>query len=103
MRWTWDLGCGEARITIELTCVADSAVGYDISGTAIQRARARYLRAEFQQGDLTDVLANPELQGVPFDLVVAAEMLYYLPTDDVRMQALTGISRLGAPECLYLL
>jgi 2-polyprenyl-3-methyl-5-hydroxy-6-metoxy-1,4-benzoquinol methylase len=96
-----DLGCGEGRLTNEIAGVADQVVGYDISGTAIQRARTRYPRVEFRQGDLMDVLANPEVLRAPFDLIVAAEVLYYLPTDEERMQALTGISLLGAPDCLY--
>src|SRR5690606_7116651 len=69
--------------------------------TAVARAQAKYPDIRFDQGDLLDVVKRPDVLAEPFDLVVASEVLYYLPTDDERREALAGLARLGTPSCLF--
>lgn len=96
-----DLGCGEGKLTNALSAVADNVVGYDISENALVRARKRFPGTEFRQGDLLNVIRRPEVTSVPFDLIVVAEVLYYLQTDDERREALAGLARLGQASCVY--
>jgi len=96
-----DFGSGEGRLTNELSQLASQVVGYDISATAVARARKRYPHIEFQQGDLLDVLQQPAITSEPFDFVCVAEMLYYLQTDDERHAAVAGLAKIGRPNCLF--
>lgn len=96
-----DVGCGEGRLINALTAIADHVTGFDISATAIERAQTRYPHIRFHQGDLLDVVRRPDVLAIPFDLVVASEVLYYLPTDDERKEAVAGLSHLGTPSCLF--
>lgn len=96
-----DLGCGEGRLTHVLAQFCDRIVGYDISDTAVQRARVQFPHIEFGTGDLLEVVARPEILVSPFDFVAAAETLYYLQTDAEREEAVSGLARLGAPSCLF--
>ncbi len=96
-----DFGCGEGRLTNELSQVASHVIGYDISATAVARARERFPHIEFQQGDLLDVLQLPQVMSEPYDFVCVAEMLYYLQTDEERHAAVAGLARIGAPNCLF--
>lgn len=61
----------------------------------------RYPHIEFRRGDLLDVVRQPEVIGTPFDLVVVAEVLYYLQFDVERREAIAGVARIGIPDCLY--
>jgi predicted TPR repeat methyltransferase len=96
-----ELGCGEGNLANALSVFADRVTGYDISENALARARQRYPHIEFRQGDLLDVVRRPEVVDGYFDLVVVAEVLYYLPTDAERREAIAGIARIGVPDCLY--
>ena len=96
-----DVGCGEGRLTHALTAVGTRVRGFDISAKAIERAQIRYPDIRFEQGDLLDVVRRPDMLATPFDLVVASEVLYYLPTDQERKEAIAGLARLGTPSCLF--
>lgn len=100
-RHALDLGCGEGGLTGRLPAMADKVIGYDISEQAVARARERFPGVEFRQGDIVDVVKRPEVAAVPFDLILAAEVLYYLPSDEERREALAGMAKLGAPDCTY--
>jgi len=76
-------------------------VGYDISGTALERARQTYPHLQFEQGDILDMLKDPSVKSQPFDFVCAAEVLYYLQAEADRREAIAGLARLGTPNCLY--
>lgn len=82
-----DVGCGEGVFTRYLTGVAKQVVGIDLSLTAIERARRTVPDAEFYCTPLQRF--QPDR---PFDVVVAAEMLYY--AGDVE-QAIDDLRRLG--------
>jgi SAM-dependent methyltransferase len=96
-----DLGCGEGRLTDALSRVAENTYGFDISPRAIDRARARFPHIRFQEGDLLDVIQRPQVVETPFDFISLSEVLYYFQTDEERHAALAGVSRIGAPACLY--
>ena len=96
-----DLGCGEGRLTDVLTGICDRIAGYDISDTAVQRARVQYPHIEFGTGDMLEVIKRPEVIATPFDFVSSAETLYYLQTDAEREEAVSGLARLGVPTCLF--
>jgi ubiquinone/menaquinone biosynthesis C-methylase UbiE len=85
-----EIGCGEAHQSLYLRELCETLYGIDVSPTAIARARKRCPEAEFAACDLaTQPFADEER---PFDLIVAAEVLYYvkdIPT------ALATMSRLG--------
>jgi len=82
-----DVGCGEGLFTRYLTGVASTVVGIDLSPTAIARARQHVPRADFRCVSLQEFAP-----GERFDVVVAAEMLYY--ADDVE-HALDSLGALG--------
>lgn len=67
-----DVGCGEGLFTRYLTGLAKQVVGIDLSATAIERARRHVPDAEFHCTPLQRF--EPDR---PFDVAVAAEMLYY--------------------------
>lgn len=82
-----DVGCGERLLTRYLTGVAANVVGIDLSATAIERARRNVTRADFRCVALQDFTPDQR-----FDVVIAAEMLYY--ADDIE-RALGNLSALG--------
>jgi SAM-dependent methyltransferase len=98
---TLDLGCGEGVLTNVMSALSRHTLAVDISSRAIERARSRFPGIDFRQGELLDVIIQPDIRAVPFDLILVSEVLYYLQTDEERLAAISGISRLGAPDCVY--
>jgi SAM-dependent methyltransferase len=101
-----DLGCGLGLFTERLARCADQVVGIDISSVAIDCAAHRnraLANVQMRQGDITQL--GPELDG-GFDLIVAADIIYYLPPP-IQDQALKTIaeriSRLLSPGGVLLL
>jgi SAM-dependent methyltransferase len=73
-----DLGCGTGELTRLLARRCREAIGVDLSGAMIERARADTppdLRATYLQGDFRDVPAP----GEEFDVVTAVAALHHLP------------------------
>lgn len=73
-----DLGCGLGMLTQRLASVADQVLGLDIAENALVNARdrARHLtNVRFEQADL--LALDPSLAG-RFDLVVVADVIYYV-------------------------
>jgi SAM-dependent methyltransferase len=50
-RLTLDIGCGEGRLTRDLTALGHTVVGVDVSPTMIEAARARSPELEFVEAD----------------------------------------------------
>ena len=96
-----DLGCGEGVLTKAVSTLSQHSIAFDISTLAIERARSRFPGIDFQQGELLEVIKRPDICAIPFDLILASEVLYYLQTDEERHDAIAGIARLGAPACIY--
>jgi 2-polyprenyl-3-methyl-5-hydroxy-6-metoxy-1,4-benzoquinol methylase len=78
-----DLGCGLGLLSQKLAECADRVLGIDIAVAAIDRARrhgAAFANLQFKAGDILDL---PPSLDRKFDLVVVADVLYYLmPLDD---------------------
>lgn len=75
-----EIGCGEGHQSEKLANVCDKLFGIDVSRRAVERAARRCAPGLFAVGDVFTV---PFLQAeVPFDLVVACEVLYYVK--DIR-------------------
>jgi len=84
-----DLGCGLGLLSQKLTQRADHVLGIDIAPAAIDIARQRgagFSNLAFESGDILDL--SPSLNGC-FDLVVVADVLYYLsPLDGGALEAI---------------
>jgi cyclopropane fatty-acyl-phospholipid synthase-like methyltransferase len=72
-----ELGCGEGHLTQAIFGGAARVTGIDLSGVAIDRARARAIpNATFMAADFLSV----PFKG--FDVIAAIECLYYLTPED---------------------
>lgn len=100
-----DLGCGPGLLTRHLANVSDEVLGVDISPSAIVIARARNHDRPNLSFATHDLLALPTSLDGTFDLVVIADVLYYLaPRDDHGRQLLVErLARLLAPRGICLL
>ena len=101
-----DLGCGLGDLSRRLAQQADRVLGLDISKAAADRAATRHRAAanlHFAQGDVQDL---PRAMDGKFDLVVAADTLYYLPKpiqDSTLKRLALRLSRLLQPGGTLLL
>jgi SAM-dependent methyltransferase len=78
-----DLGCGLGLLSQRLALVADHVVGIDISAAAIEHARRRAAAFDNLVFEPGDILNLPSSLNGRFDLVVVADVLYYLsPLDE---------------------
>lgn len=87
-----EIGCGEGHQTEYLGSLCESLYGFDVSKTAINRARQRCPEARLSVADIFSY--QPEIE--KYDLVVACEVLYYIK--DIPA-ALERMSKLGK-KCL---
>jgi SAM-dependent methyltransferase len=99
-----DIGSGVGEMSLALTAIADEVLGLDIAQSAVDHATLRAAGRpglRFAQGDVCAL--DPALDAC-FDLVVVADMLYYL--DDVSDPSLKAvaarIARLVSPGGLVL-
>ncbi len=88
-----EVGCGEGHQTEYLGRICQQMYGFDVSPTAVERARTRCPDAQLAACDL---YTQPFMSDDRFDLVVACEVLYYM--EDVPA-FLREMSRLGR-SCL---
>ena len=101
-----DLGTGLGLLARRMAERSDSVLGLDISRGAVAAAQARHggvPNLAFEHGDVQDLPAS--LDG-GFDLVVVADMLYYLPrpiTDAVLKATALRIAALLKPGGVCLL
>ncbi len=75
-----DAGCGLGVFTRRLASAAENVLGVDISGVAIEQARtlsANYPNVRFEPASVTTLSSDAIGH---FDLVVLADVLYYLPS-----------------------
>lgn len=78
-----ELACGTGEISRALAPKCLHLVAQDSSGTAIAAARAHGVRGPHRIDYRVGVLPDDMPRG-PFDLIVASEILYYLPPEDLR-------------------
>jgi SAM-dependent methyltransferase len=100
-----DLGCGVGLMSKLLAARADHVVGVDIAEAAVGRAafaHAAVGNLSFEQGD---VLALPPRFDDRFDLVVLADVLYYLaPLNEAVLATIAGrVADILAPGGVCLL
>ena len=91
-----EAGCSIGVFTQRLSARADEVVGIDISARACRRARARCREQRHVRIERADLSSFSDAKG--FDLVVCAEMLYYLwdlPSD--RRAACRRVAELLRP------
>lgn len=89
-----EIGCGEGHQSEVLRPLCTSLHGIDVSATAVERAKARLPDASFAA---CDIFAQPwGRERGRFDLVVAAEVLYYV--SDIR-RTIEEMNHLGS-ACL---
>jgi SAM-dependent methyltransferase len=104
-RHALDLGCGLGLLSQKLADRAERVLGIDIAPSAIENARHRaaaFDNVAFQAGDILNLPASLDGQ---FDLVVVADVLYYLsPLDQgVLESVVTRIAELLTPNGTCLL
>jgi SAM-dependent methyltransferase len=76
-----EIGCSEGAFTERLAPRCESLLAVDISGLAIERARERLHALEHVR---LEVRALPvDFPDGPFDLIVASDVFYYWPIEDV--------------------
>ena len=100
-----DLGCGTGILSGVLVEIADQVLGVDISPSAVALARVRHADCANLTFAAHDLLTLPASFDGAFDLVVVADVLYYLsPLDDALLQSLSArIARLLSPHGICLL
>ena len=101
-----DIGCGTGLLTERLHAISRDVVGIDLSATAVRLARERFkgrANSHFRQADLLDLDAT--FEGA-FDLVVVADVIYYLPPAALTNEGLTHLAsrlaRLLRPDGVLL-
>ncbi|MFZ0694332.1 MAG: class I SAM-dependent methyltransferase [Alphaproteobacteria bacterium] len=100
-----DLGCGLGLLSQKLAKRSVHVLGMDIAVAAIGHARLRgaaFTNLEFEPGDILNL--PPSLDG-KFDLVVLADVLYYLsPLDEAVLKSVVSrIADLLSPGGICLL
>ncbi|MBI4667356.1 MAG: methyltransferase domain-containing protein [Nitrospinae bacterium] len=70
-----EIGCGEGFLTEPLAKISARALGVDISGLVVNRARERFAHAPNIRFKVADILTCDF--GEKFDLIACSEVLYY--------------------------
>lgn len=99
-----DLGCGAGRNTLYLARHGWDAVGIDMMGRAIEKARSKAVgpaaAARFVQGDVTK-LVDLDI-GDQYRLIIDSGCYYGL-SDRQREAYARGVTRVAAPDALLLM
>jgi SAM-dependent methyltransferase len=70
-----ELGCGLGHYTKKINDLGCETLGVDISGTAIEKARAAYPQSQFAVGDILDFSIYRDFQP---DVIIMAEITWYV-------------------------
>ncbi len=100
-----DIGCGLGVFSRLLAAHADRVLGFDFAAAAVEQARQASVEVPnvtFEEGDILHLEALPD---GGFDLVVIADVLYYLSplSDEVVTTIAQEVARLLAPGGVLLL
>ncbi len=84
-----ELGCGHGLLTRHLALRTDHVLGVDIAPSAVAKARSLNIDRPNACFEAHDLLELPASFDGRFDLVVVADVLYYLsPLDDAQLLAI---------------
>ena len=89
-----DAGCGPGRVGGRLAALGHEVVGVDLDPELIEAARAEHPGAKWLVADLAEL----DLGGTPFDLIVCAGNVMTFLDPATRVEVLTGLGRHLAPE-----
>lgn len=100
-----DVGCGLGLMSRKLANRAETVMAVDVSPSAVGRARVLHADQRNLKFETHDLLAFPPSFDASFDLVVVADVLYYLSPmdDDTLKHVATRIGGLLAPGGLCML
>ncbi len=84
-----EIGCGEGHQSIHLQKASRHLTGLDVSARAIKRAHRRCPGVEFIVGD---VFSSRVADRAPYDLVVACEVLYYMPDPEASLRQMRNLA-----------
>jgi 2-polyprenyl-3-methyl-5-hydroxy-6-metoxy-1,4-benzoquinol methylase len=100
-----DLGCGLGLLSRHLAAHADSVLGVDVAPTAIARARVQHADVPNLAFETHNIMALPSSLDGRFDLIMIADVLYYLfPLDDAALKTLSRrIAQLLSPGGICML
>ncbi len=82
-----EIGCAEGHFTKMLTTISEDVTAIDLSSISISRAKKRAPLAKYIVTTLEDFYPSKK-----FDLIVASEVLYYMPN---KQESLSHLRRLG--------
>ena len=90
-----EIGCGEGHQSQHLGQLAKRLTGLDVSQNAVERAKKRMAHADFEAADLfVSAAVTRQLQSAgPFDLAVAAEVLYYMKDPAAFVARMNAVAR----------
>ena len=77
-----DIGCGEGMLSEMLLSVCGHVDGMDISEAAVDRARNKFRNRSHLRFLAADILKSELME--KYDLIVCAEVLYYLTRNQLR-------------------
>ncbi len=100
-----DLGCGTGLMSRHLARRAASVVGVDLAPSALATARKLHAELPNVSFEVHDVMDLPRSFDGTFDLVVVADVLYYVsPLDDAALAAIAKrIAKLLVPGGICML
>jgi predicted TPR repeat methyltransferase len=81
-RAAWEIGCSVGTFTRLLAPACEDLLATDIAGAAVERTRERC--RELPQVRAEQAVLPDDVPSGPFDLVVASDVLYYLPEPVLR-------------------
>lgn len=85
-----EIDCGEDHQSLHLQQVCNNLTGLDVSVRAINRARKRCPGSDFLAGD---IFSKDLIKQVPFDLMVACEVLYYMSDVQAALRQMLELAR----------
>lgn len=86
-----EVGCGEGHQSLFLQQICDYLTGLDVSRRAVKRARKRCPGSRFLAGDICSKSLARE---IPFDLVVACEVIYYMRDITTAVEQMRALGRM---------
>lgn len=100
-----DLGCGLGLLSRHLARHAETVVGIDVAPSAVARARILHADRPNILFEAHDILTLPASFDSSFDLVVVADVLYYIsPLDDDLLNSIAvRIAKLLKPDGVCML